>query len=73
MGAQQKGRSDLRLASLRRDEVWVQRAREVAFCLVDGPGGLDAHPVLAEEVALLLGPDDDAGASDDRTEFLFKS
>jgi hypothetical protein len=44
----------------------------VAFCLVDGPGGLDAHPVLAEEVALLLGPDD-AGASDDRTEFLFKS
>ncbi len=72
MGAQQKGRSDLRLASLRRDEVWVGRAREVAFTLVDGPGGLDAHPELAQEVELLLGPDD-AGPSGDRTEYLFKS
>ncbi len=72
MGAQQKGRSDLRLASLRRDETWVERTREVAFTLVDGEGGLDAHPVLVEEVALLLGPDD-ADTPDDRTAFLFKS
>ena len=74
MGAQQKGRSDLRLASLRRDGSWVERAREVAFGLVDGEGGLGAHPLLADEVALLLG-DDDAGedAGDERTEFLFKS
>ncbi len=72
MGAQQKGRSDLRLASLRRDEVWVGRTREVAFCLVDGQGGLGAHPVLVEEVALLLGADED-DAPDDRTAFLFKS
>ncbi len=72
MGAQQKGRSDLRLASLGRDELWVQRTRDVAFALVDGDGGLDAHPVLAEEVALLLGPDD-ADGPHDRTAFLFKS
>ncbi|MDP9420791.1 MAG: ATP-dependent DNA helicase RecG [Actinomycetota bacterium] len=71
MGAHQKGRSDLRLASLRRDEVWVGRAREVAFELVDGEGGLDGHPLLVDEVALLLGADD--SADDERTEFLFKS
>ncbi len=72
MGAHQKGRNDLRLASLRRDGVWVGRAREEAFTLVDGPGGLDAHPLLVEEVALLLGSD----GTDDETEatsFLFKS
>ena len=35
MGERQKGRNDLKLASLRRDRVWVERAREVAFELVD--------------------------------------
>jgi ATP-dependent DNA helicase RecG len=58
MGERQKGRNDLRLASLRRDRAWVERAREVAFELVDGPGGLAAHPVLADEVTHLLGEDD---------------
>ncbi|MBA3955135.1 MAG: DNA helicase RecG, partial [Acidimicrobiia bacterium] len=72
MGAQQKGRSDLRLASLRRDRDWVERARETAFELVDGEGGLGAHPLLVEEVELLLGPDGD-DAEGDRTEFLFKN
>ncbi|MGI8759409.1 MAG: ATP-dependent DNA helicase RecG [Acidimicrobiales bacterium] len=72
MGAHQKGRSDLRLASLRRDEAWVGRAREVAFSIVDGEGGLDAHPLLVDEVELLLGPDVAAGAGN-RTEYLFKS
>ena len=72
MGAHQKGRSDLRLASLRRDKEWVGRARDIAFGLVSTTGGLDAYPVLAEELELLLGPDgDDAG--DDPTEYLFKS
>ncbi len=72
MGAHQKGRSDLRLASLRRDKEWVGRARDIAFDLVSTTGSLDAHPSLAEELELLLGPDgDDAG--DDRTEYLFKS
>jgi ATP-dependent DNA helicase RecG len=58
MGERQKGRNDLRLASLRRDRAWVERAREVAFELVDGPGGLAAHAVLADEVTHLLGEDD---------------
>ncbi len=74
MGAQQKGRSDLRLASLRRDGAWVSRAREVAFALVDGDGGLDAHPLLVDEVDLMLGADDtDDEALGERREFLFKS
>ena len=72
MSARQKGRNDLRLASLRRDREWVAKAREVAFALVDGPGGLDAHPLLADEVDLLLGGDE--GTPDaDRTAFLLKS
>ncbi|MBV8235464.1 MAG: ATP-dependent DNA helicase RecG, partial [Acidimicrobiia bacterium] len=35
LGTRQKGRSDLKLASLRRDREWVGRAREVAFDIVD--------------------------------------
>ena len=35
MGERQKGRNDLKLASLRRDREWVAKAREVAFDLVD--------------------------------------
>jgi ATP-dependent DNA helicase RecG len=67
MGERQKGRSDLKLASLRRDRPWVERAREVAFQIVDGTdgsdgsdggSGLDAHPQLAAEVALFLDPED---------------
>jgi ATP-dependent DNA helicase RecG len=58
MGERQKGRSDLRLASLRRDKDWVARAREVAFAIVDADGGLEAHPDLADEVALFLDEDD---------------
>ena len=41
MGERQKGRSDLKLASLRRDRELVGLAREVAFEIVDGDGGLD--------------------------------
>ncbi len=72
MSARQKGRNDLRLASLRHDRPWIERARTVAFSLVDGPGGLDAHPLLADEVELLLGSDD-ATPGDDPTAFLLKS
>jgi ATP-dependent DNA helicase RecG len=66
MGVRQKGRNDLRLASLRRDKQWVAPAREVAFELVD----TGVPPLLAEELELLLpeGEEADAGA-----EFLFKS
>ena len=67
MGARQKGRNDLRLASLRRDKEWVAKARDVAFELVDG--GLDAHAALVEELDVLLPEGDDEEA----TEFLFKS
>ena len=72
MSSRQKGRNDLKLASLRRDRPWVEKAREVAFELVDGPGGLDAHPLLADEVELLLGGDD-AAPDADPTAFLLKS
>ena len=67
MGERQKGRSDLKLASLRRDREWVERAREVAFAIVDGTEGaerggdgvgLGAHPELLAEVALFLDEDD---------------
>ncbi len=54
MGDRQKGRNDLKLASLRRDRDWVARAREVAFELVDGSPGLADHPLLAAEIDLLL-------------------
>jgi ATP-dependent DNA helicase RecG len=69
MGARQKGRNDLRLASLRRDRAWVARARDVAFELVDGPG---IPPVLDEELEVLLPEDDDVPEAE-RTAFLFKS
>jgi ATP-dependent DNA helicase RecG len=58
MGERQKGRSDLKLASLRRDREWVEKAREVAFAIVDGEGGLEAHGDLLDEVALFLDEDD---------------
>ncbi|MCZ7629852.1 MAG: ATP-dependent DNA helicase RecG [Microthrixaceae bacterium] len=54
MGERQKGRSDLLLASLRRDRDLVAKAREVAFELVDGPGGLERFPLLIEEIDVLL-------------------
>jgi ATP-dependent DNA helicase RecG len=65
MGAAQKGRSDLRLASLRRDRELVELARNTAFGIVDVDPGLGRHRVLQDEIELLLDPDD--------AEFLFKS
>ena len=65
LGERQKGRNDLKLASLRRDREWVVRAREVAFELVDGDEHLDRNPLLRDEVALFLGDED--------ADFLLKS
>jgi ATP-dependent DNA helicase RecG len=65
MGDRQKGRNDLKLASLRRDKEWVAHAREVAIDLVDASPGLAAHPMLSAEIDLLL--------DDDEAEYLFKS
>jgi ATP-dependent DNA helicase RecG len=65
LGKRQKGRNDLKLASLRRDVRLVEQAREVAFEIVDVEHGLEAHPVLQDEVRLLI--------DDEEAEFLFKS
>lgn len=65
MGERQKGRNDLRLASLRRDKEWVERAREVALELTEDDPELALLPALAAEIELVLG-DEEAG------EFLLK-
>jgi ATP-dependent DNA helicase RecG len=65
MGERQKGRNDLKLASLRRDKAWVARARQVAFDLVDRDPDLSHHTELAGEVTLFL--------DDDEADFLLKS
>ncbi|HVV38467.1 MAG TPA: ATP-dependent DNA helicase RecG [Acidimicrobiales bacterium] len=65
LGTRQKGRNDLKLASLRRDVKLVEAAREVAFELVDPVRGLQDHPILEDEVRLLI--------DDEEAEFLFKS
>ena len=64
-GERQKGRSDLKLASLRRDRKWVERAREAAVEIVDADPLLEQHPDLQEELRLFLDEEDEA--------FLFKS
>ncbi|HEY4332015.1 MAG TPA: ATP-dependent DNA helicase RecG, partial [Ilumatobacteraceae bacterium] len=65
MNTAQKGRSDLKLASLRRDRELVGLARTAAFSIVDNDPTLAAHPLLLDEVRLLLSAEDE--------EFLFKS
>jgi ATP-dependent DNA helicase RecG len=59
MSTAQKGRSDLKLASLRRDRELVQLAREAAFEVVDDDPELGAHPVLKDELALLFTEEDE--------------
>ena len=68
LGTRQKGRSDLKLASLKRDLPLIVEARKVAFEIVDAEQGLAANPILQDEIRLLLEDDDDTD-----TEFLFKS
>ena len=54
MGERQKGRNDLRLASLRRDKEWVEIARmEASEILIERD--LASNKELAEEVTLFLG------------------
>ena len=65
MGERQTGRNDLRLASLRRDREWVERAREAALDLVGDGTGLDRYPDLAAELALVV--------DDEDREFLLKN
>lgn len=65
LGTRQKGATDLKLASLRRDKDLVAAARQVAFALVDADPNLEAHRDLVEEIGLLLDEED--------RDFLFKS
>ncbi len=54
MSTAQKGASDLKLASLRRDETLIKAAREAAFEIIDVDPTLKLHRELAGEVNLLL-------------------
>jgi ATP-dependent DNA helicase RecG len=65
LGARQKGATDLKLASLRRDRALVARARAVAGVILDEDPRLEDHRELAEEVALFV--------DEDERDYLFKS
>jgi ATP-dependent DNA helicase RecG len=59
MSTSQKGRSDLKLASLRKDRELVALAREAAFEIVDADPELANHPMLADELDLLFTEEDE--------------
>ena len=65
MSTSQKGRSDLKLASLRRDRKLVELARQAAFEIVDSDPDLAGHPDLGDELQLIFSESDE--------EFLTKS
>ena len=65
MNSMQKGRSDLKLASLRRDRDLIDMAREAAFSIVDADPTMVNNTGLLDELDLLLTPED--------AEFLFKN
>jgi ATP-dependent DNA helicase RecG len=65
LGVRQKGRSDLKLASLRRDRDLVAQARDTAFAVVDADPTLAEHTELALEVRELV--------DEDEREYLFRS
>jgi ATP-dependent DNA helicase RecG len=48
LGERQKGRNDLKLASLRRDREWVELARTAE------------HPLLRDELELFLDPEEES-------------
>ena len=64
-GERQKGRNDLKLASLRRDREWVDKARRAAIDLVTADPDLSDHPLLRDEVDLLH--------HEDEAEYLLKN
>ncbi len=53
LGERQKGRNDLKLASLRHNRDVVIDARQAAAELLDADPDLASHPILADELALL--------------------
>lgn len=65
LGARQKGRNDLTLASLRRDRPLVEEARRVAEALLEEDPSLARLGPLAEEIRLFVG--------EEEAEYLLKS
>jgi len=65
LGARQKGRNDLKLASLREDRDLVETARTVAFELVGDGTALAANQLLEAELRDLV--------DEEEAEYLFKS
>jgi ATP-dependent DNA helicase RecG len=59
MSTAQKGRSDLKLASLRRDRELVELARDSAFEIVDADPDLAGYPLLLGELDLLFTDEDE--------------
>ena len=55
----QSGSNDLKLASLARDRVWVERARDLAAMLVNENGLLEQHEALEDEVGWFIERRDD--------------
>lgn len=55
----QSGSNDLKLASLARDRVWVERARDLAATLVNENGSLEQHEALEDEVRWFIERRDD--------------
>jgi ATP-dependent DNA helicase RecG len=64
LGSRQRGRSDLRLASLRRDEALLLASREVATSMVEGDG-LEGEPEMVDELRLFV--------DEEEAEYLFRS
>jgi ATP-dependent DNA helicase RecG len=65
MSVNQKGESDLTLASLQRDLDLIQWAREDAISIISKDPTLETLPLLRDELDLLFSAEDE--------EFLFKS
>ena len=65
MNTAQKGRSDLKLASLRRDRDLIELARAAATEIIATDPTLKIHKEIRDEIDLLLTPDEE--------EFLFKN
>jgi ATP-dependent DNA helicase RecG len=64
LGSRQRGRSDLRLASLRHDEDLLIAAQRVAATMVH-KDGLDDEPEMVDELRLFI--------DDEEADYLFKS
>ena len=65
MNTAQKGRSDLKLASLRNDRDLIELARATALEIIDADPTLKSHNEIRDEIDLLL--------TSDEEEFLFKN